>query len=65
MRTTLTLDDELLARARELAGIDETAALVRLALKRFIESEAARRLALLGGSDPEATLAPRRRFDAA
>jgi Arc/MetJ family transcription regulator len=57
MRTTITLDDELVARARELAGIEETSALVRLALKRYVESEAARRLARLGGSDPGATIA--------
>ncbi|HTZ70066.1 MAG TPA: type II toxin-antitoxin system VapB family antitoxin [Acetobacteraceae bacterium] len=57
----LTLDDDLLAKAREMTGLVDTSALVRLALKRLVESEAARRLALLGGSEPEATLAPRRR----
>ena len=65
MRTTLTLDDDLVAKAQKYTGIEEKSALVRLALKRLIESEAARRLAALGGSDPEATLAPRRRDDAA
>ncbi len=65
MRTTITLDDELVATAREFTGIEETSALVRLALKRFVESEAARRLARLGGSDPDATIAPRRRSEAA
>lgn len=65
MRTTITLDDELVATAREFSGIEETSALVRLALKRFVESEAARRLARLGGSDPDATIAPRRRSEAA
>jgi Arc/MetJ family transcription regulator len=63
MRTTIVLDDELLAAAREYTGIEENSALVRAALKRLVETEAARRLALLGGSDPNATLAPRRRFD--
>ena len=61
MRMRLTLDDDLLAKAREMTGLVDTSALVRLALKRLVESEAARRLALLGGSEPEATLAPRRR----
>jgi Arc/MetJ family transcription regulator len=65
MRTTIVLDDELLAAAREYTGIEENSALVRAALKRLVESEAARRLALIGGSDPEATSAPRRRSDAA
>lgn len=61
MRTTITLDDELLAKARHYTGIEETPALVREALKALVAREAARRLALLGGSDPNATAAPRRR----
>jgi Arc/MetJ family transcription regulator len=48
MRTTLTLDDDLLARAVELTGISEKSALVREALTALIQREAARRLALLG-----------------
>ena len=60
MRTTLVLDDELLARARELTGIQEKSALVREALKALVERESARRLALLGGSQPHLK-APRRR----
>jgi Arc/MetJ family transcription regulator len=65
MRTTIVLDDALLADAQAFTGIEEKSALVRLALKRLVESEAARRLALMGGSDPDATAAPRRRIDAA
>jgi Arc/MetJ family transcription regulator len=65
MRTTIVLDDALLADAQAFTGIEEKSALVRLALKRLVESEAARRLALMGGSDPDATAAPRRRVDAA
>jgi Arc/MetJ family transcription regulator len=61
MRTTVTLDDELLAKAREYTGIQETSALLREALTRLIQREAARRLALMGGIDPNATAAPRRR----
>lgn len=60
MRTTLVLDDELLARARELTGMQEKSALVRQALKALIERESARRLARLGGSEPDLQ-APRRR----
>lgn len=52
MRTTLTLDDDLVAKAVELTGIEEKPALIREALKALIAREAARRLALLGGSDP-------------
>lgn len=61
MRTTLALDDALLAEAQTLTDIKEKSALVREALKALIERESARRLARLGGSDPEATAAPRRR----
>ncbi len=61
MRTTLALDDDLLERARELTGQRETTALVREALRALIEREASRRLARLGGSDPDFALPPRRR----
>ncbi len=61
MRTTVTIDDELLTKAREYTGIQETSALLREALTRLIQREAARRLALMGGIDPNATAAPRRR----
>jgi Arc/MetJ family transcription regulator len=62
MRTTLAIEDELLAKAQELTGIQEKASLVREALKALIQRESARRLALLGGSDPKAKAPPRRRF---
>ena len=61
MRTTLTLDDDLLAQAQELTGITERSALLREALRALVQREAARRLAALGGSDPAAAAAPRRR----
>jgi len=61
MRTTLALDDALLERATDLTGIVEKSALVREALKALVERESARRLALLGGSEPGLVAAPRRR----
>ncbi|MBI1252106.1 MAG: type II toxin-antitoxin system VapB family antitoxin [Alphaproteobacteria bacterium] len=61
MRTTLALDDDLLAEAQALTGMEEKTALVREALKALIERESARRLARLGGSDPKAKAPPRRR----
>jgi Arc/MetJ family transcription regulator len=61
MRTTLALDDDLMKTAQELTGLTEKSAIVREALKALIQREAARRLARLGGSDPTATAAPRRR----
>ena len=61
MRTTLALDDELLERAQAYTGLREKSALVREALRALIERESARRLARLGGSEPDVTAAPRRR----
>lgn len=65
MRTTLALDDELMAKAQAFTGLNEKSALVREALKALIERESARRLAMLGGTEPEAQAAPRRRPQAA
>jgi len=53
MRTTIALDDELVAKAQALTGLHEKSALVREALKALIERESARRLARLGGSEPD------------
>jgi Arc/MetJ family transcription regulator len=61
MRTTVALDDDLLAEAEALTGVGEKTALLREALKALIERESARRLARLGGSDPKAKAPPRRR----
>jgi Arc/MetJ family transcription regulator len=62
VRTTITLDDDLVEAAQEYTGIQEKSALVRAALKTLVEREAARRLARMGGSAPGLKLAPRRRF---
>lgn len=61
MRTTLALDDGLLAEAQRLTGTTEKSALVRQALEALVERESARRLARLGGSEPDLVAAPRRR----
>jgi Arc/MetJ family transcription regulator len=61
MRTTITIDDELLAQAQEYTGVKEKSALVNQALKSLVQREAARRLALLGGTMPDAKAPPRRR----
>ncbi len=65
VRTTLALDDDLVAEAQRLTGTAEKSALVRLALRALIERESARRLARLGGSEPDLAPAPRRRDDSA
>lgn len=53
MRTTLTLDDELLAQAQQISGLKERSVLLREALLALVQRESARRLAQLGGSEPQ------------
>ncbi|MGY6660734.1 MAG: type II toxin-antitoxin system VapB family antitoxin [Glycocaulis sp.] len=65
MRTTLNLDDDLLEKAVKLTGIEERAALVREAMKALIERESARRLARLGGTQPDLRPVPRRQGEPA
>ena len=61
MRTTLNIDDNLLQRAQQLTGIKEKTAIVRSGLEALIARESARRLAKLGGTDPDLKEVPRRR----
>lgn len=61
MRTTIALDDELVAKAQAFTGLKEKSALVREALNALIARESARRLAALGGSEPQLEPVPRRR----
>jgi len=61
MRTTINLDESLLAEAERVTGLKERTALVREGLKALIQRESARRLARLGGSDPSLRPIPRRR----
>ena len=62
MRTTVTVDDELIADAEFYTGIKEKSALIRHALKTLVEREAAKRLARLGGSQPQLKPISRRRI---
>ena len=64
MRTTLAMDDDLLDRAQSFTGLKERSAIVHEALKALIERESARRLARLGGSEPDLVPTPRRRASA-
>ena len=61
MRTTLNIDDQLLEEAQRLTGITERTVLVRKGLTALVERESARRLAKLGGSEPNLKKVPRRR----
>jgi Arc/MetJ family transcription regulator len=60
MRTTVNIDDQLLAEAQRICGVKEKTALVREGLRALIERESARRLASLGGSEPQLKPVPRR-----
>ena len=65
MRTTLNIEDELLAKAAELTGIKEKTSLVRLGLEALIARESAKRLAALAGTEKKLELIPRRRREEA
>jgi len=62
MRTTLNIDDALLAQASRLTGVTEKTALVRIGLETLIACESARRLAELGGTEKKLRLPARRRL---
>jgi Arc/MetJ family transcription regulator len=53
MRATVALDDELIRKAQEFTGVTERTALLREALKALIHLEASRRLAAVGGTEPD------------
>jgi len=61
MRTTLIIDDVLLARAQELSGLQEKTAVLHAGLQALIARENARRLAALGGTERHLKPIPRRR----
>ena len=63
MRTTINLDDDLLAKAQRYTGITEKSEIVREALRALVQREASRRMILMGGSDPKAEAGPRRRSE--
>lgn len=62
MRTTVTIDDELLEKASEYSGITERSALIRHALQTLVQLEAGRRITKLKGTLPNLKAPPRRRF---
>lgn len=60
MRTTINLDDDLLAQAQQLSGLTERTALLREALLALVQRESAQRLARLGGTEKQLAQIPRR-----
>ena len=63
MRTTLNIEDELLAKAAELTGIKEKTSLVKLGLEALIARESSKRLAALAGTEKNLEMIPRRRME--
>jgi Arc/MetJ family transcription regulator len=61
MRTTLTLDDQLLAQAQKISGLTQRSQLLHEALLALVQRESAHRLAQLVGTEPQLTDIPRRR----
>ena len=61
MRTTIVLDDDLLAKALALTNLQEKSSLVKEALKALVARESAKRLANLGGSEPQLETIARRK----
>lgn len=61
MRTTLNLDDELVKEAQRLSGLEGKTAVIHAGLEALIARESARRLAALGGSQPDLEPVRRRR----
>lgn len=61
MKTTLNIDDEILAKAARLTGVKEKTTLVRMGLEALVARNSAQRLAALGGSEPSVRPVPRRR----
>ncbi|MGC4192597.1 MAG: type II toxin-antitoxin system VapB family antitoxin [Thermomicrobiales bacterium] len=65
MGATVAVDEALLAEAKRLTGLERKTEIVREALTALIERESARRLARLGGSEPDLVAPPRRQTDPA
>lgn len=53
MRITVNLDEELLEKARSVSGVERRTDLIHAGLRALVERESARKLARLGGSDPD------------
>ncbi len=64
MRTTINIEDELIAKASGLTGVREKTSLVRLGLEALIARESSIRLAKLGGTEKELKSISRRRAEA-
>ena len=62
MRIALNIDRELIERAEELTGVREKTQPVTLGLQALVARESAKRLAALGGTEPDLDDISRRRI---
>lgn len=62
MRTTVTIDDELMEAAADCTGIKQRSLLINTAVAALVRRESARRLARLSGSQPDFQPGPRKRY---
>jgi Arc/MetJ family transcription regulator len=60
-RTSMLIDDDLIARAKRIAKTSSASLTVELALRELIRRESLRELAAALGTDDAVTAAPRRR----
>ena len=58
---TVEVDEELVENARSYTGLEDATEVVAAVMRKWVQGEAARRLARLGGSEPDAQYIPRRR----
>ncbi len=61
MRTTLNLDDDLIAKASKHTGIQQKTQLIHMGLQELIRRKAAESLIAMGGTSKKAWAAPRQR----
>lgn len=61
MRTTITIDDELMQKALEYSDANEKSAVINEALRWYVARQAGIRLSRLGGTEPSLEYIPRRR----
>lgn len=64
MRTTINIDEQLLADAARISGFSERTMLIHEGLQALIQRESAKRLARLGGTQKLLKVSPRRRATA-
>ena len=65
MKPAMTIDDQLVEEAQRLTGADPKTAPVRESPCALTERESARKLARLGGSEPQLQSVPRRKIEPA